>query len=195
MSISLTDQQLIDFSGEHLLHELSMLWELAEILPQRKAGTTEYVALIESFATHLRNLIEFLFFPMKSNYVRAQHFFEDSAAWSPELTADFGKLLERANNEVSHLTVWRISGTPPEKAWPTDGILKQVEPLAREFAAKASEKKLHPKVREFLHLPPEATRKWLTDNVAHSNVTSHVMISSFGNATTATRIITEMHLK
>jgi hypothetical protein len=60
-----TDQQLIEFSGEHLLHELSMFWELADILPLRKEGTTEYVALIESFATHLRNLIEFFFSPRK----------------------------------------------------------------------------------------------------------------------------------
>jgi hypothetical protein len=62
MTAILTDQKLIDFSGEHLLHELSMFWELAEILPLRKEGTTEYVALIESFATHLRNLIEFFSF-------------------------------------------------------------------------------------------------------------------------------------
>ncbi len=195
MSTPLTNQQLTDFSGEHLLHELSMFWELAEILPQRKAGTTEYVALIESFATHLRNLIEFLFFPVKGDYVRAQQFFDDPAAWSPKLTGDFEKLLDRANNEVDHLTVRRISGNPPEKAWPTDGILKQIEPIAKEFAAKASEKKLHSKVREFLHLPLEATKKWIADNVAHSNVTSHVLTSSFGNPSTTTRIITAVHAK
>lgn len=195
MSTPLTNQQLTDFSGEHLLHELSMFWELAEILPQRKAGTTEYVALIESFATHLRNLIEFLFFPIKGDYVRAKDFFDDPVTWNPGLTRDFKKLLHRANNEVDHLNVRRINGNPPEKAWPTDEILKQIEPLAREFAAKASEKKLHPKVREFLRLTPEMTKKWIADNVAHSNVTSHVVTSSFADVSTATMIITELHLK
>jgi hypothetical protein len=195
MSTPLTDEQLLAFSGEHLLHELSMLWELAEILPQRKEGTCEYVALIESFATHLRNLIEFLFFSIKGDYVRAQQFFDDPAAWSPELTSDFKKLLERANNEVDHLTVRRVDGNPPEKAWPTDEILRQLETVAKEFAAKASGKKLHSKVREFLHLPLEATGKWIADNVAHSNVTSHVVTQSFGNMSTATRLITEVHLK
>jgi hypothetical protein len=38
---AMTDPQLIDYSGEHLMHELSMLWELAEILPQRKQSTSE----------------------------------------------------------------------------------------------------------------------------------------------------------
>jgi hypothetical protein len=50
-------------------------------------------------------------------------------------------------------------------------------------------------VREFLRLPLEATKKWIAENVAHSNVTSHVLTSSFGSASTATRIITEVHLK
>jgi len=195
MKATLTDQQLIEFSGEHLLHELSMFWELAEILPRHKERNAEYVALIESFATHLRNLIEFLFFQKNADYVRAKHFFEDPGAWSPNLTADFRRLLDRANNEVSHLTVGRVNGNPPEKFWPTDEILKQIEPVAKEFAAKASEKKLHSKVREFLHLPREATRAWIASNVAHTNVASHAVTASFANASTATRIITELHLK
>jgi len=178
------------------MHELSMFWELAEILPERKEGTTEYVALIESFATHLRNVIEFLFFEEKGDYVRAKHFFDDPAAWSPKLTADLTNLHSRTSNEVNHLTVRRIDGNPPEKTWPTSEILKQIEPIAREFAAKASEKKLQPKVREFLQLAPEATRKWLADNVAHSNVASHIVTSPvFGNASTATRIISLVTLK
>ena len=80
----MADQQLIEFSGEHLMHELSMFWELAEILPERKEGTTEYVALIESFATHLRNVIEFLFFEEKGDYVRAKHFFDDPSGLVPQ---------------------------------------------------------------------------------------------------------------
>jgi hypothetical protein len=107
--------------------------------------------------------------------VRAQHFFEYPAAWRPKLTAEFEKLLDRANNEVNHLTVHRISGSPPEKTWHTDEILNQVGAIAKEFAARASEKKLHPKVQELLRLPPQATLRWITDNVAHSNVASHAM--------------------
>lgn len=48
----MTDQKLIAYSGEHLMHELSMLWELADILPKRKAST-ETSAFVESFGIHL----------------------------------------------------------------------------------------------------------------------------------------------
>ena len=50
MKLRLKDEELRAYSGEHLLHELSMFWELAHILSEREQGTTEYVALIESFA-------------------------------------------------------------------------------------------------------------------------------------------------
>jgi hypothetical protein len=186
----MTDQQLIDFSGEHLLHELTMLWALAEILPKTKDGTTEYVALIESFATHVRNLIEFFFFQEKGDYVRAKRFFDDPADWSLKLTPHFTALLDRANNEVNHLTVWRIDGNPPEKAWPTSEILKQIEPIAKDFAARASTKKLHPKVREFLQFAQGATLLWIGDNVPRSNVTSHSVTSGpFGNTPITVKVV------
>jgi hypothetical protein len=127
--------------------------------------------------------------------VRAQHFFDDPAEWSLKLKGDLTKLLARCSNEVNHLSFSRISGNPPAKAWLTDKILKQIEPIAREFADRASEKKLHSKVREFLKRPPQETHKWISINVAHSNVASHVVTSGFSNPSTATRIVTDLPLK
>jgi hypothetical protein len=56
--LSLTDQQLLDYSGEHLYYELQMLLLVAHSLPG-KADNFERSAFIESFAIHLRNLIDF----------------------------------------------------------------------------------------------------------------------------------------
>jgi len=167
---AMSDQQLIAYSEQHLLHELSMFWELAEIVPRREKDSCEYVALIESFATHLRNLIEFFFFVKKGGYVRARHFFEGTVEWPTKPTADFQKLLDRANNEVSHLTVWRVSSNKAGREWYTHKIREQLEPIMKDFADKASHKKLHHKVREFLQLQPENTQKWIADNVTHANV-------------------------
>jgi len=200
---SLSDQQLIDYSGEHLMHELSMFWELTEMLPTRKQGTSEYVALLESLATHLRNLIEFLCFESKAEYVRAQDFVDDPAAWPAraKLTPNLRSALTRANEEVSHLTTGRKSGSPPEKNWDTCALLKEIAAVAKEFAAQASDKKLHPRVREFLLLPPERMLVWIGDNVTHSNVASQTMSSPaalvalpYSSVSTQTQIISKSNL-
>jgi hypothetical protein len=185
----MTDQQLINFSGEHLMHELSMLWETACALPEAKEGTTVYIALLESFAIHLRNLIEFFFFPTRGEYVRARHFFDDPASWPDKATAEWTKLYSRASNEVSHLTTGRVDGNPAEKVWFTQEALKRIEPVAQEFAAKASDRKLHAKVREFLGVGSAAKLVWISGNVTHSNVASQALTFSSGGASTATQII------
>ena len=177
MTAPLSDQALLDYSDEHLMHELSMLFELGDTLPGRKAGM-ETSALLESFATHLRNLIEFFFYPSKGEYVRAQDFFDDPATWSPPLNTDLTKLLERANNQVSHLTRNRVSGNPPEKVWRTAEMVKQIEIIGKEFAEKASDKKLHAHVRELLTLPREQILLWISENVAHANVAAQRVTSA-----------------
>lgn len=191
MASPLTDAQLLQYSEEHLMHELSMLWETTDALLQHKEGTVVYTALLESFATHLRNLIEFFFFGEKGNYVRAEHFFDDPRAWSPRRPPEMNNYHGRASNEVSHLTTERISGSPPEKIWTVAQILGQIEAVARDFAARASDKKLHAKVREFLKQSSSTMLLWIGDNVTHPNVASHVIVSTFpvGTASTGAQII------
>jgi hypothetical protein len=196
MSTSLSDTWLLEYSEEHLMHELSMLWETAHALPRHKEGSTEYIALLESFATHLRNLIEFFFYEPSGDYVRAEHFSDDPALWSQKKTPEINRLHERASNEVSHLTTRRISGNPPEKEWKMSEILDNIAFVAKQFAAKASDKKLHPKVREFLNLPSNEMLTWIGSNVAHSNVAAKTIsgptitaVFSAFSASTHTQII------
>jgi hypothetical protein len=188
MNLRLKDEELRAYSGNHLLHELSMFWELADILFEREQGTTEYDALIESFAIHLRNLIEFFILPEKRDYIRAVHFFENPAEWpTGKLTGDFQKLHDRASNEGNHLTTRRIDGNPPEKEWRTDELVNLIEPIAGKFGAKADVKKLHPKVREFLSKPSGEKLVWLGDNVSHATSTPSALITVRGtSASTAT---------
>jgi hypothetical protein len=188
MKLRLKDEELRAYSGEHLLHELSMFWELSHILREHKKGTTEYDALIESFAIHLRNLLEFFFLPEKSDYIRAKHFVQNPADWpTMKLTGEFKKLHDRASNEVNHLTVRRIDGNPPEKEWGTDEIVNLIEPIAEKFGANADVKKLHPKVREFLNKKSGEKLLWLGDNVSHATSTPSALITVRGtSASTAT---------
>ena len=194
---AMSDQQLLDYSGEHLLHELSMLWELAEDLPQKKAST-ETSALVESFGIHLRNLIDFFYREGRRDDVTAQDFLDATTTWRPKEPLSLTKAHERANKELSHLTQARISGNPPEKAWDTYGLLNEIAAVAGEFAAKASQKKLHPKVREFLQLQPEKMRHWIADNITHSNVAVNspigVVVAPYSSVSTQTQIVHKIDL-
>jgi hypothetical protein len=173
----MTDQQLIDFSGEHLMHELTMFWELAEILPGMHAST-ETSAFLESFCIHLRSLIDFFYREGRLDDVTAADFLDGTTTWKqvvpPTLTAARG----RADKELSHLTQSRITGKSPQKAWDTAALLKEIGAVARDFATKASAKKLHHKVVEFLNQPASEVRIWIGDNVQRSNVASHVVSST-----------------
>lgn len=185
----MTGQQLTDYSAEHLLHELSMLWELAATLPQRKPST-ETSAFVESFGVHLRNLIDFFYREGHGDDVTAQDFLDPATTWKPSEPASLTKAHQRANKELNHLTQARISGSPPEKAWDTAALRKDIETVAKDFAGKASEKKLHPKVREFLQLRSDEMLIWVEKNVTHSNVSSNVVISTSAvSASTATQLI------
>jgi len=171
MPTPLSDQYLIDYSGEHLLHEINMFWKLSETIQPNEIGFLPSV-LIESFAIHLRNLIEFFYFPPESKYVRAREFFDDPNGWKPTMTNPVKAALTRANEEVSHLTHGRKSGMPPDKTWDPVGLLKEIEPVARDFAIRASIKKLHANVRELFKLPSNELRVWLDKNATYSNVAS-----------------------
>lgn len=45
--------ELLEYSGEHLMHEITTLWQTAATLPRYAEGTIEYVALLESFARRI----------------------------------------------------------------------------------------------------------------------------------------------
>ncbi len=122
-----------------------MLHELAEILPKRQPNA-ETSALIESFGVHLRNLIHFFYREGRGDDVTAQDFLDAGAAWKPTEPAALTNAHRRANKELSHLTRARISGSPPEKAWDTAALLKEIDTVAKEFAARAATTKLHPDV-------------------------------------------------
>jgi hypothetical protein len=186
--------ELLQYSGEHLMHEITMLWQTAATLPRYPEGTIEYVALLESFATHLRNLIEFLFFPISREYVRARHFFEEPAVWPHNTTPPYWEdLYQRACHEVNHLTTGRIDGDPDSKVWEAGKILIQIDPILREFASKASPKKLHEKVRELLEQPTDKVLVWIGHNVRHPNIAvpAPITVSALSkvNASTATVIV------
>ncbi len=83
MSTPMSDKELLAYSGEHVYYEVKMFFWLAIVLSKRKITVTTATpddalwlrnTLIEGFAIHLRNLLEFIFsnYPKNKRVVAAQ---------------------------------------------------------------------------------------------------------------------------
>ncbi len=91
-------------------------------------------ALLESFALHIRNLVDFLYAEKPgSDDVFAGDFFKCKEDWvkiRPPITPLLDKAKKKANKEVSHLTYSRIKVSPEEKKW---YFVKIYQDMARTF--------------------------------------------------------------
>lgn len=168
----MTPAELVEYSREHLKYECAQLrnagylmgrWaEEAQRLEQLDPTTEEFKraratlnALIESFALHIRNLLEFLTKadPRKTD-VSACDFFAPSTDWTPiTLAPSLERACTRADKQIAHLTTTRTV-TIPDKEWPS-AWAEDVLDLMRDFATRAKpHQRLHPALLKTLGLPP-----------------------------------------
>lgn len=106
-------------------------------------------ALIEVFAIHLRNLIDFLYLvrPQQTDVVAADFCATDVwEAVKPRISISLEAARVRANKEVAHLTSRRIAGTPPGKEWDPRALAAEIRLLLQLFVAKAEATRLSPDV-------------------------------------------------
>lgn len=179
--VTYSNQQLLDYSQEHLLYEFQMFRWVGQSLNQDKGFLLS--ALLESFAIHLRNLIDFFYTQpaeARNDDVVASDFFDAPTGWAPgAIPKSLQDARERANKEVSHITYKRKVATDPTKPWPAAELFKEIQTVAEKFATGASGKKLHPKVIEWLKGNAEKTAVLL---VSAATTTSNTAASfvSFG---------------
>ena len=154
-----SDSYLLAFSAEHVAYEIDMFFGMAEVLTRPSVigavspaeATRLNNALIEVFAIHLRNLIDFLYLerPQQTDVVAADFF--ATGAWEaakPPITISLDAARVRANKEVAHLTSKRIAGAPPEKAWDPRALVAEIRPLLQLVVANAEATRLSPGVAE-----------------------------------------------
>jgi hypothetical protein len=153
--LALSDQELLDYSGEHLLYEIQMFQWMAKTLVTKSSAfeSLERCALIESFAIHLRNLFDFFYnqSPRDTDVVAADYF-DDPAAWSERPSSVLIVARKRADKEVSHLTLQRKDAADPDKNWPVGDYFKLMQPTVQAFVRTVSLKRLHPRVKEWVDL-------------------------------------------
>jgi hypothetical protein len=179
-TVNLSDTELTNYSGEHLLYELQFFQLTAKLLDQQTPGPMHSI-LIESFVIHLRNLIDFFFTPRsKDDDVVAADF---CPGWNESLSNTLKTAKERANKELSHLTLGRKAGFDPGKPWKVVDLFQEVTDVAKRFAAQASPAKLSPEVPKWLNMFHASAAAVVgamppTTNTTSSTITTISSISS-----------------
>jgi len=162
----LPDQELLDYSAEHVAYEVQMLRGTKALLAAIATGALDVSlvmknALIESWMVHLRDLVEFLYPAVpKQGDVIATDFFDSRAEWErirPSQSESLKKARKRANKELAHLTTGRKGPGDREKGWAFHDLTSELVDVLRTFGEKASEAKLHQKVRDALAISPALT--------------------------------------
>jgi hypothetical protein len=164
------------------MHELQYFrYTAGELAPLDKPSPMVTV-LLESFLIHLRNLIDFLHTPRvkEEDDVIASDF---CPGWSETMSSTLKAAKERANKELSHLTLERKSAHDPSKPWDVAGLFYEVSDVAKRFAAKASPTKLSPEVPKWLGVNYGTITVAVFGNMTtSSNTTSTMTVTSFGGA-------------
>ncbi len=174
--IPLSNKELLDYSGEHLLYELQIFRWLVENIPGKEKGF-ELSALLESFVVHLRNLIDFFYGKREHpDDVIATDFFDSPGAWIPGAKpSSLETAGERANKEVNHITSKRKAGMDPDKPWKLNELFGAIHNVAERFAATASPAKLHHNVTDWIKATGEDRSKLLEyASFSTSNTTADV---------------------
>jgi hypothetical protein len=176
-NVNLSDTELAAYSGEHLLYELQYLWFTANELRNLSNPQPMASVLIESFGIHLRNLIDFFCTPIgteRDHDVIASDF---CPGWSESISGTLKDAKERANKELSHLTLARKHPTDPAKSWDINGLFNEVMDVANRFVAKTPQTKLSGDVPKWLQIirVPKTT---MSVPMLASNTTATMVISA-----------------
>lgn len=118
MAKNRTKRVLLEAS-EHICYEIWMLHDLGCALATRLTGIGPiHNAFINSFAVHVRNLVDFLYEhkgKVKVDVILAEHYFPSSQDWSEIRPVQSDKLKTakiRCDKQVAHLTYTRHKKEP-----------------------------------------------------------------------------------
>ena len=143
---------LVDFSGEHLLYEIEMLYGVTRILVAGADDVYIHNGLLESFVIHASNIHDFFYKPqIKADDVKAVHYMADAKRWSKILPAQsdtFKRFNKKRNKWVMHLSYRRLEVEPGERRWGAPQLTKELAKLVDLFLDHADPHRLHPKILE-----------------------------------------------
>jgi hypothetical protein len=152
--------ELLDFSNKHLGYEIDMFFRSGKLLSETDFSETDDTAvtlrnaLVESFATHLRNLVYFLY-PKQTDLdeVISNWFFNNDDAvknWQSKrgsITTKLKTARRQANGWISHLTTSRVTNNN----WLVPELMQEMRDILKIFADNASDAKLDVSVKKLIN--------------------------------------------
>jgi hypothetical protein len=131
-----SQQELQEFSDEHLFYEIWMLCEMADrVLNGKYPDQVAKNAYIESFVIHSRNVLDFLYnVGNRPDDVHASDF-EDNVPWNPPLKDAVLSAWypTRMNKHLAHMTYKRLTVPEADRNWPVKDIFPSVRVVLNEF--------------------------------------------------------------
>jgi hypothetical protein len=191
-----SDGDLLRYSKNHVRYEIDMFFRAGVEVLQNNFPKTDPLmyknALVESFATHLRNLLLFLYpYSPDGQDIISDHFFlvpvDDWKKKRPTETEAFRNARARASREVSHLTVSRRDGNGESKAWPILNLMKDINTVLKIFVDNASSKRLDPSVKTAV-VTIDVKMRSLTSFEAITDVSTTTSLLNIINVTSATNV-------
>ncbi len=129
------NEKRLQEASNHLWYEIMMLHRLAPDVDSGVATAVwRYNALVESFAIHTRNLIDFLHRRRSQQRVIAAHYFSPQKSWlalCPDESTCLKTAENRAHQEIAHLTYARQN--VKDKKWPAVEIVQELRPTIDLF--------------------------------------------------------------
>lgn len=136
--------EILRESSRHLFYEFTMLIGSSSqaliLASSLQPGNVIGNALVESFALHTRNLIEFLYagIPNEDDVI-TEDFIQNWDSVGPKITENLASVKKRVHKEVAHLTYTRIGISLVDKIWQTQDIITEIEEVFKEFLINCSE--------------------------------------------------------
>lgn len=142
-----TNNRLIQAS-EHLLYEYRMMfWTAKELHKAIPKEGFAHNAILESFAIHVRNLIEFFFNDTQkyNDDVLADHYFDhEKNEWKnirPIQSPLLKSTIKQAHKQIAHLTYSRNNFSDDQKLWRFVNIVDEIENVMKNYFLKNVSKK------------------------------------------------------
>lgn len=154
---------LLNYSNEHVAYEVDMFFKSILSKNVHLQGLSQdmiyffKMARIETFVLHFRNIVAFIYpdlYQSRQGDLLAHHFLSGTMPWDtwvkarPAITLNLRNGKDRADKEMAHLTIRRIAGIPPHKAWDFIAIGNDIRTCLNVFIEVAAPNLLGPKVKE-----------------------------------------------
>lgn len=159
----LSDKELNSYSDGHLKYELDMLiWSagiLATLGTVSDKGLLPWAinnSVLESFAIHARNLVDFLYARSRNKDRKSDLVIEDYidtetlAKVMPKITPLLEQAITKSNKQVAHLTIERIDYEREGKAWSFIDVAREILAVFQLLAPYFPEEKTGASFRELI---------------------------------------------